>query len=233
MIDFLNHIVISNEFPLLTAFVFGLLVAVSPCTIAANITAITYITEGSKKNAIITKGLIYVLGRTFAYTLLGVILYFFVDGVSFGQWLQLNFGKILGPLFIVLGLLLLDIIHIHFLADRCVNNFNMSSIKTKSWSPLLAGVIMAYAFCPYSGALYFGAMVPLMFTSSLSVYIPLAFAVGSALPLIPIILIISGGLEKLNQLKEKHGDAETWIRRIIALFFIIAGCMFVYEYYLE
>lgn len=233
MLDFLDHIIVSNEFPILTAFIFGLLVALSPCTIAANITAITYITEGSKRKSIISRGLVYVLGRTIAYILLGVLLYFFVDGIAFGQWLQLNFGKILGPLFIVLGLLLLDVIHLHFLADKCVNRFNMSSIKKKSWSPLLAGVLMAYAFCPYSGALYFGAMVPLMFTTSLSVYIPMAFALGSALPLIPIILVISGGLEKLSELKEKHSNVEKWIRRAIALLFIIAGCMFVYEYYLE
>jgi len=233
MFDFLDHIIVSNEFPVLTAFIFGLLVALSPCTIAANITAITYITESSMKKGFISRGLVYLLGRTFAYTLLGVILYFFVDGVAFGQWLQLNFGKLLGPLFIVLGLLLLDVIHLHFLADKCVNNFNLSSIKSKSWSPFLVGILMAYAFCPYSGALYFGAMVPLMFTSSLSFYIPLAFAIGSVLPLIPIILIISGGLGKLNEMKEKHASVEKWIRRIIALFFIIAGVMFVYEYYLE
>lgn len=108
----------------------------------------------------------------------------------------------------------------------------MSSIKSKSWSPFLVGILMAYAFCPYSGALYFGAMVPLMITTS-SIYVPLAFALGTVLPLIPILLVIYGGMDKLNKMKQKHANIEKWTRRIIALFFIIAGCMFVYEYYIE
>lgn len=232
MSGFLNSIIVSNDFPLLTAFLFGLLVALSPCTIAANITAISYITESSKKEQFFGRGFVYLAGRTFAYTLLGIILYFFVDGIALGQWIQLNFGKVLGPIFIIIGFLLLDIVHLHFLADKCVNNFNMSSIKSKSWSPFLVGILMAYAFCPYSGALYFGAMVPLMITTS-SIYVPLAFALGTVLPLIPILLVIYGGMDKLNKMKQKHASIEKWTRRIIALFFIIAGCMFVYEYYIE
>ena len=80
--DFLNHLLDSSQVPVFTAFLLGLLTALSPCPLATNVTAVGYITRGCMaydddqqraRRGILWSGVLYTLGRTFAYTLLGEI----------------------------------------------------------------------------------------------------------------------------------------------------------------
>ena len=65
----------NSEIPIITAFLLGLLTAVSPCPLATNITAIGFISKDiNNRNRIFTNGILYTLGRVLAYSALGTIL---------------------------------------------------------------------------------------------------------------------------------------------------------------
>ncbi|MFH2095234.1 MAG: aromatic aminobenezylarsenical efflux permease ArsG family transporter, partial [Bacteroidota bacterium] len=145
--------------PVLAALFLGLLTAISPCPLATNITAIGFISKDiQKRNRIFMNGLVYTLGRVIAYTGVALIIYFGADQFSFSGFFQSYGEKIIGPLLILIGFLMLDIIRFNIpgfgrFADRVEKKGGGSY-----WDVLLLGIIFALAFCPYSGVLYFGML---------------------------------------------------------------------------
>lgn len=230
----LLHILEVKEFPILSALFLGLIVAIAPCTLAANVTAISFLTDkkGDRKKVFVS-GLVYTLGRTIAYAGLGFAIFYFAGGLKIGEILQNSIGKIIGPLFIVIGILMLDIIHIHGFADRCLNVINSKSIRKHNWSALTIGILLALAFCPYSAAIYFGMLIPLSFSVSYGAILPLIFAIGSAIPVLFIAWIIAFSFAKLSEMYNKFQRFELWFRRILGILFIISGILFIIEYYFE
>ena len=70
--NFLQTLLEQSEVPVVTAFLLGLLTAVSPCPLATNITAIGFISKDiENRNRIFTNGVLYTLGRVIAYATLG------------------------------------------------------------------------------------------------------------------------------------------------------------------
>ena len=73
--NFLQSILENSSVPVITAFILGLLTAVSPCPLATNITAIGFIGKDiENRHRIFINGLLYTLGRILSYTVLGFIL---------------------------------------------------------------------------------------------------------------------------------------------------------------
>lgn len=231
MIDFFNNT--NSQF--LTALVLGLAVALNPCIITANISALTYSTEGHDKATMLKRGFLYVLGRVIAFTILGVLLHAFADKVAIEDWIKDHFGKIIGPAFIVVGLILLNLIHIHIHSEHYIESLNKKGFSNNTYAPFFIGFLVAFIFCPEGAAMYFGSMVPLLAncTDSSTYVVSFCFGIGSVFPIIPILYVMQKGSEKLAEFKGRHKNMETWIRRIIAVLFILVGVMFVFEYYLE
>ncbi len=187
----LSHIFEIKEFPLLSALFLGVIVAVSPCTVASNISVAGYLAnkDQSKKKAVLNN-FAYVLGRTLAYGMLGMVIFYFAGGLQLGELLQYSVGKIIGPLFIIIGFLMLDMIHLHGIADRCMHKLNFRNIQKRRWSAFGIGVLLAFAFCPYCAALYFGMLVPLSLSVSYGAVLPWLFGVGAAVPVFFMIYIV-------------------------------------------
>jgi cytochrome c biogenesis protein CcdA len=225
----------SKEFPILTSLFLGLLVSISPCTVAANVSAVGFLTEKNKNNnrKIFINGLIYTLGRSIAYIAVGILIFYFAQGFNFGEVLQLYIGKIIGPVFIIAGILMLDIIHIHGLADKCLNIIKMKNTDKRNWSPLLIGIILAFAFCPYCAAIYFGMLVPLSVSVPYGVTLYILFAAGAAIPVLIITWVIAFSYKKLSDMYDKLRKFEFWFRKILGILFIISGIMFILEYYFD
>ena len=73
--EYLQTLLDNSEIPIITAFLLGLLTAVSPCPLATNITAIGFISKDiNNRNRIFTNGILYTLGRVLAYSTSGAIL---------------------------------------------------------------------------------------------------------------------------------------------------------------
>src|SRR6056297_2296913 len=92
-----------------SAFWLGILTAISPCPLATNIAAISFI--GRKTGAqshVISSGLLYSAGRTLAYVMLGfVITAGMLGSAEMSRFLQKYMNEALGPILIILGLVLL------------------------------------------------------------------------------------------------------------------------------
>lgn len=233
--EFLQNIIDGTNNPLLLAFLLGIMTAISPCPLATNITAIGFISKDlENKKRIFFNGLWYTLGRAISYTTLGVILYFGASTFSIAKFFQSNGEKFLGPLLIIVGVLMFDFIKFKFpglsgLSDRIQNGER----KNNWWSALLLGVVFALAFCPYSGVLYFGMLIPITIASPSGLFLPFIFAIATGLPVIIVAYLLAFSISSVGGFYHKVKMFEKWFRRVVAVAFILVGFYYVYMFYFK
>lgn len=98
------------------------------------------------------------------------------------------------------------------------------------WKALLLGFIFALAFCPYTGVLYFGMLIPMTISSASGLYLPIIFAIGTSLPVVIIAYLIAYTLSGVGNFYNRIKSFEFWIRRVIAVIFIGAGVYYIFQY---
>jgi len=191
--EFLQNLVDSSNIPLLTAFILGIMTAISPCPLAMNITATAYLSKDiADKRRVMLNGLLYTVGRMFTYTTIGVILFFGASQFKIAQFLQNIGGVWLGVALVIIGILMLDIIKFNFLGlDKLTVKFENKERKKTYWNAFLMGVLFALAFCPYSGVLYFGVLIPMTIASPAGLFLPPVFAIATGLPVIIIAYLLA------------------------------------------
>ncbi|MDD2412885.1 MAG: aromatic aminobenezylarsenical efflux permease ArsG family transporter [Bacteroidales bacterium] len=225
--NFLQDLANHSEYGILIALALGLMTAISPCPLATNITAIGFISKNlENKKRVFLSGVFYTLGRVFSYTTIGVILYFGASQFQIQKLFQAWGEKLLGPILIMIGLFMLDIVKIKFPGF----NFSEKISKQKGqsyWSSFLLGVVFALAFCPYSGVLYFGGLIPLTIASPYGLFLPIIFALATALPVIIFAWLIAFTLGSVGTLYNKIKVFEKWFRRIVSILFIVIGIYYV------
>jgi len=220
-------------FPLLSAFIMGLVVIACPCTIASNVTILTsMLNKNVSASVLFSKASIYVLGRMVAYMGIAYLLYSFSEIIAISESIQNILGLLLGPLFLLVGILMLDIVHIHGLENKCLIWMKKWTLSDRLVGPFLLGLAFAFAFCPYGALIYFGMMIPLSITSVNGLWVPLSFSIGTALPILLVALLFFWGWDSKKHLLSKFQTFELWLRRILAVFFIISGILFILEFYL-
>ena len=221
----------TSSFPLLAAFFMGLMTAISPCPLATNITAIAHASQDikNKKKTILTS-VFYTLGRMFTYVLLAsLIVYIGVNVQSISLFLQKYGEKILGPLFILIGLVMLNVIKLPSLkSGNKMNNLKEKLSKKGYFGSFLLGVLFALAFCPFSAVLYFGMLIPLALKFSDGILIPSVFAFATGLPVIIFSFILVYSVSKLGNILKKVETFEKWMRYIVAVVFLIIGAYYIY-----
>ncbi len=231
--DVLQHWLDSANTPLLSALILGIMTAISPCPLATNITAIGFISKDlEKRKRVFYNGLWYTLGRTISYTGLAFILYLGASTFHVARFFQTNGEKFLGPLLIIIGLFMLDIMKLNFPGfNKVLDFFEKKEMKSSFWSALLLGMIFALAFCPYSGALYFGMLIPLTISSASGLVLPVVFSVATALPVIIIAYLLAFSISGIGGFYNKIRIFESWFRRIVAAVFILVGIYYVIMFY--
>jgi cytochrome c biogenesis protein CcdA len=232
MEGFLTELLDRSSLPVLSAFILGLLTAVSPCPLATNITAIGYISRNlDNRNRVFINGLIYTFGRAISYIGLAFILYFGADQVKLAGFFQRYGEKFLGPLLVILGLLMLGIFRINFPVFRRFTEKFQQKERNRYWDALLLGIIFALAFCPYSGVLYFGILIPMTITSAGGLFLPVVFAIATGIPVIIFAWLIAYAVSGVGRLYNRLKIFELWFRRIIAVLFIGVGIYYVVVIY--
>jgi cytochrome c-type biogenesis protein len=232
--DFLQNWLDATNVPFLTAFILGIMTAISPCPLATNITAIGFISKDiENKKKIFLNGLWYTLGRAISYTVLGVILYFGASTFHIAKFFQSNGEKFLGPLLIIVGILMLDIIKFKIPGFSKIGDKMQNRKKNNWWSALLLGVVFALAFCPYSGVLYFGMLIPITISSPSGLFLPFVFAIATGLPVIIVAYLLAFSLSSLGGFYNKVKIFEKWFRRVIAVVFIFVGFYYVFIFYFK
>lgn len=232
MKEFLIELYSSSGIPVLSAFLLGLLTAISPCPLATNITAIAYLSKDiQSRMRVFVNGLVYTLGRIISYTSIGLLFYFGAVQMHFEKYILIWGEKIVAPLLIVIGLLMLDLIPISFPGLGKLSEKLGNSGRHGFWQVLLLGILLALAFCPYSGVLYFGMLLPLTISSPSGYYLPVVFAIATALPVIIFSWIIAFSLHQTGMLFNRLKLFEKWLRKFIAAVFILAGLYLIYLQY--
>jgi cytochrome c-type biogenesis protein len=190
--EFLTDLLDNSSMPWVIAFLLGLMTAISPCPLATNITAIGFISKDlENRNRVFFNGLFYTLGRAITYTLIPIIIYLGADQFKFSGFFQRYGEKIIGPLLVLIGIFMLDLIRVNFPG---FGSLSEKMEKRKSWrfiDAVLLGIVFALAFCPYSGVLYFGMLVPLTVSSASGLYLPVIFAIATGIPVIIFAWILA------------------------------------------
>ena len=221
--------------PVLTAFLLGLLTALSPCPLATNIAAIGYIGKDvGNRRLIFRNGLLYTLGRLMGYTLLGVVLIAIVrEGSSlFGiQQAIATAGEVLlGPALTVIGLYMLFGSRLSLPQLRVGGNAENLAGKGGRGA-LLIGVLFALAFCPTSGVLYFGMLIPMSATATAGYLLPAVYAVATALPVIAVAWILAFSVQRIGSFYGRMKTVQKWMNRVAGAVFTVVGiyyCIMMY-----
>lgn len=222
----------SMFFAYLTALWLGILTSISPCPLASNIAAVSYLgRQIDTKYSAILSGLFYAAGRTITYFalcfIIGKSLLSIPDVAGF---LQQNMNKILGPILIITGLFLLETIKIPNFGIKISQNTQKWAQKNTFMGALFLGILFALAFCPVSAALFFGSVLPLSLKYKSVILIPLIYGIGTALPVIFFAFVISFGIQAVGKIFDKLTVFEFWARKSAAVIFIIAGVYFILRY---
>ena len=227
--DFLQSLLENYNIPILSAFVLGLMTAISPCPLATNITATAYISKNiSSKQKVFISGLLYSLGRGFSYTTIGLILYFGASKFYIARFFNQNGEKYLGPLLIIIGLIMLNIIKLKFLGKSNFQEKLSEKLKDKGLlGSFMIGVVFALAFCPYSGALFFGMLIPMTIASVDGLYLPIVFAFGTGLPVILFTYLLAFTAGKVGVFYNRITKIEKVMRTIAGFVFIITGLYYI------
>ena len=227
--DYLQSILDSYNIPIISAFVLGLMTAISPCPLATNITATAFISKNiSSKRKVLLSGVLYSMGRAFSYTVIGLVLYFGASKFHVARLFQQNGEKFLGPLLVILGLIMLNVITLNFLGKSNFQEKFSERLKGQGlFGSFLLGVIFALAFCPYSGALYFGMLIPMTISSALGLYLPIVFAIGTGLPVILFTYLLTFAAHQVSSVFNQITKIEKIMRYVAGVVFILTGLYYI------
>lgn len=218
-----------------SAFSLGLLTAISPCPLATNIAAISYI--GRKVGSaghVLASGLLYTVGRTLVYLGLAVVLVASVLSVpQVAQFLQRWMPLVLGPILILVGMVLLGMIEVNFRGGGMSEGMRRRIDALGVWGALPLGAVFALAFCPTSAALFFGSLVPLALRLNSSVTLPLVYGVGTALPVIGFAVLLATSVQAVGKAYQVLARLEWWARVLTGWVFIGIGIYYALRYVYE
>lgn len=212
----------------------GLLTAVSPCPMATNIAAISYVGKRVDRPALVLAGgLAYTLGRTTGYVLIALIV---VSGLlslsGLSLFLQRNLNLLLGPVLIAVGVSLLDIIPWPWVGrgSRLFEKVQQKTDGLGLWGAGVLGLAFALAFCPVSAALFFGSLVPLAVQHQSPLLLPTVFGIGTAGPVVAFSFLLAFSANRISRAFNALTLIEGWMRRVTAATFILVGVYYCLVY---
>jgi cytochrome c-type biogenesis protein len=208
-----------------TAMWLGILTSISPCPLASNIAAISFISRRvGQTRQVLLCGLLYTIGRTLAYQILSIVI---VVGLlatgDIARFLQRYLNQILGPVLILVGMVLLGLLGFTFSLNLAGQGVQRRASKGGVLWSLLLGILFALSFCPVSAGLFFGGLIPLAAAKQSPVLLPLLFGVGTALPVIVFAFLIAFASRYVGAAFNKLTQVERWVRTITGTVFIVAG----------
>jgi cytochrome c-type biogenesis protein len=220
---------------LLTALWLGILTSISPCPLATNIAAVSFLSKSIvHPRRVLFSGLAYTFGRMFAYAVVGTLIIkslFTIPAVAI--FLQHYMNQALGPILIVVGIFLLDIFKFT-MPSLSISHHHQQKMATSGLPGAFAlGIIFALAFCPLSAALFFGSLLSLAASSPIGLVLPLIYGVGTALPVIVFAIAIAAGVTTLSHWFHRLTAFERYVRIITGVVFILVGIYYVLSHMLH
>ncbi len=222
-------------FLLASAVWLGILTSVSPCPLASNIAAVSFISRRiTQRNTVFLSGILYTLGRSLTYIVLGVVIVkTLVDIPILSDFLQRYVNKILGIVLILVGMVLLDLLRIPLSIPSVSENIAKKLVEKGTLGSLLLGVVFALAFCPVSAALFFGGLIPIAIKAKSGVGLPMIYGIGTGLPVLLFASLVAAGAGYINNLYHRIAKIEFYTKKVTGIIFILVGIYYALTYIFE
>lgn len=240
----------------LAALYLGLLTSISPCPLATNIAAISYIgRKVEKPRLVIHAGLLYTLGRCLLYlALAGLLTTTALSIPTVSIFLQKYMHLALGPIFLLLGMFLVGLITVTSGGTLMSEGMQKRVEAMGIWGALLLGILFAVSFCPTSAAWFFGLLALTMGSEAGAitvvlakigialpaasvpggvVVLPLIYGVGTALPVILVAFLLAYSAQSVGTAYNMLSKIEWWARMATGWVFILVGGYFSLTYVFE
>ncbi len=215
-----------------SAMWFGILTSISPCPLATNIAAISFISkQAGRPRAVLLTGTLYTSGRALTYVVLSALLVaslLSIPGAS--NFLQDYMNKLLGPVLIIVGMFLLDLLYLPAFGGSGISPLRDRWARRGIWGAAPLGMLFALSFCPTSAALFFGSLVPLSIKWQSPISLPFLYGVGTALPVFVFAVLIAAGARSLTTVFQRLTGLEVWARSITGVIFVVVGIYFCSTY---
>jgi len=221
--------------PFIGALVLGILCSISPCPLASNIVAMSYLSRNVvQRSAVLSSGVAYSLGRSTAYLAISVLTITALVNIPYlSEFLQKYMNRILGPLFLILGLYFWGVIKITWSLPSFVPSAKItdSLSRQKIAGPFLMGVLLALAFCPVSAALFWGSLIPLAVEAKSTFGYPVLFGIGTSIPVLIFAVLLATGSRLFDLMLTRLSNAGKILNRATAVVFVCVGIIYIYQYY--
>ena len=230
--DWLQNLLDNSSTPVLTAFLLGLLTAISPCPLATNIAAVGFIGRNiENRKRVFINGLLYTLGRVLSYTLLGVVLIMILREGSSMFGIQKTIGTwgelLIGPMLLIIGMFMLFGDRLNL--PKFGFNGNAEGLAKKGGAgALLIGVLFALAFCPTSGVFYFGMLIPMSATATAGYLFPAVFAIATSIPVLIVAWILAFSVQQMSSFYGRIKTVQKWLNLIVGILFIVIGIYYCF-----
>ncbi len=219
---------------LISALWLGILASISPCPLATNIAAVSFLSKNiNYPGKVFWSGLGYTLGRMTVYAVLGILIVSSIAGVPVvANFLQRYMNRILGPILIIVGLFLLDALSFDFSGFSISNERQHKLAGSGFFGAFALGIVFALSFCPISAALFFGSLIPLAVKNQFGVIFPFIYGIGTGLPVMVFAVGITLGVHSMAHWFTKVAKLEVYMRRVTGAIFILVGLYYVWNYLL-
>ncbi len=208
-----------------TALWLGILTSISPCPLATNIAAMSYMTRSvANSRMVLLSCALYSLGRMLTYALIAALIVkglLSIPGAS--HFLQKYMNRILGPLLVLAGMFLLELITVSLPGPAWGVRLRQRIGIRGLWGAGVLGVMFALSFCPVSAALFFGSLVPLSLQHQSVFVMPVVYGFGTGLPVVVFAVLIALGTRRIAVFFGRLALLERWLRRLTGLVFIGVG----------
>lgn len=209
----------------LSALWFGILTSISPCPLATNITAISFVGRrtGSPRG-ILLSGLLYTIGRALVYTAIGVLLVMsLLSAPTVSLTLQVWMNKLLGPILILAGMVMLGLLRVSLRGRGMSQRLQQHVERWGLLGALGLGALFALSFCPVSATLFFGSLLPLAVKHGSGILLPFVYGIGTAIPVVVFAIVLAVGARWLGKLFERVTRVERWMRTATGIVFLGVG----------
>jgi len=217
---------------LFSALWFGILTSISPCPLATNIAAVSFLSKKvNHPKAVLFSSLAYILGRMVTYVVIGsIIIASLVSVPSVASFLQSYMNKIIGPILVLVGLFLFDIIKFNSFSLLVSQEKQNKLADSGIGGAFLLGMIFALSFCPIAAALFFGSLIPLALNSKIGIIHPFIYGIGTGIPVAVFAIGIMFGVKSFSKWFHKTAKLEMWTRKITGAIFVLVGIYYIWIY---
>jgi cytochrome c biogenesis protein CcdA len=218
-----------------SAFWIGLLTAISPCPLATNIAAVSFVSYRIQhKPTVLLSGALYTLGRSLTYIALSVlIVQALVNVPVLSDWLQRHMNKVLGLLLILTGMVLAELLPLRLPGFSPSEKLQSRLDRAGLAGSLGLGALFALAFCPVSAALFFGSLVPLAVKAESSVGLPLIYGVGTGLPVLVFAMLVAAGSTLADRYYRNTARLGEIAKKVTGVILIGVGVYLTLKYVFE